>query len=454
MTPERFRALCAELADENPFAVRAVLKVLRTEFTEAVPTLAVTLEERPRLLVNLGFIREHCRNDAHVKAVICHEFLHILLRHTERFRKLKPAEHLALDAVINAIIHRQLGSQYSQVFWLYYQRNTGVRRLLRPGTPDEYYTLEDWEMLGCRDPVRSAWRALYEGKLVADDIAELATSLESNDPNLASRLIGGHDQGQAAGEGEPGALPGELPGALPDVLREAVERSLKGMNGEGIWRSPRERGVGANGYDETWTAADAELERWRRETFEVLKKHLAPDPRAARSEPDPYQYGLPVLSSGDRRAALRARWSPLLPEALWRAERPGRPASAQVYLDVSGSMNAEMPLIIALLARLSRHIRRPFWAFSDVVAPARIIGGRLEAATTGGTTMACVLEHLAKTRPPAAVVVTDGYIEKLAPHEVALARRTRLHAIITRDGSPALLHAAGIPCTQLGRLPT
>ena len=33
MTPQRFRAICAELADENPFAVRAVLKVLRTEFT-------------------------------------------------------------------------------------------------------------------------------------------------------------------------------------------------------------------------------------------------------------------------------------------------------------------------------------------------------------------------------------------------------------------------------------
>ena len=60
--------------------------------------------------MNLAFVREHCRTDAHVKAVICHEFLHVLLRHTERLTRLTPAEHLAFDAVINAIIHRSAGS--------------------------------------------------------------------------------------------------------------------------------------------------------------------------------------------------------------------------------------------------------------------------------------------------------------------------------------------------------
>ena len=67
----------------------------------------------------------------------------------------------------------------------------------------------------------------------------------------------------------------------------------------------------------------------------------------------------------------RALWSPLIPEAAWESHRRIGGGSAQVYLDVSGSMNAEMPLIVALLARLGAHIRRPFWAFSDVVAPAR-----------------------------------------------------------------------------------
>ena len=55
-TEENFHSVYGELIDENPLAVRAVLRILDVEFTERVPTLAVTLEERPRLLVNLAFI--------------------------------------------------------------------------------------------------------------------------------------------------------------------------------------------------------------------------------------------------------------------------------------------------------------------------------------------------------------------------------------------------------------
>jgi predicted metal-dependent peptidase len=162
-----------------------------------------------------------------------------------------------------------------------------------------------------------------------------------------------------------------------------------------------------------------------------------------------------VLSPGDRRAALRSLWSPFLPDARWETQHTARAGSAHVYLDVSGSMNAEMPLVVALLGRLSTYIRRPFWAFSNVVAPARIEQGRLIATTTGGTSMGCVLEHVARTKPRAAIVVTDGYIEALRPKLVAAATAgTRLHVIVTRDGNPSLLQRAGLPYTQLSRLPS
>ena len=65
--------------------------------------------------------------------------------------------------------------------------------------------------------------------------------------------------------------------------------------------------------------------------------------------------------------------------------------------------------------------------------------------TVGGTSMACVLRHVIETRPRAAVVVTDGFIEGLDPSLVAAARSaTRLHAIIARHGSPAALRAGTI----------
>ncbi len=125
MNKMQVRALMHELMDENPFAIRAVLKILSVEFTEAVPTLAVTNEPQPRLLINLAFINQHCRTEEHVKALLCHEFLHVLLRHTDERGTPTKARHLAVDAVINAIIHRQLGEKYSSLMSTYYCERQG-----------------------------------------------------------------------------------------------------------------------------------------------------------------------------------------------------------------------------------------------------------------------------------------------------------------------------------------
>ncbi len=450
MTARDFHNVYRELIDENPLAIRAVLKVLRVEFTDTVPTLAVTCEQRPRLLVNLAFVREHCRTEAHVKAVVCHEFLHVLLRHTERFTALTRPEHLAVDAVINAIIHRSLGPDYSGMMSRYYADERGVARLLRPPTDDEQARTNRIFCGSLRaraeeKRVLSAWKGLYDGRLVADDIRDLARDLVKRDDRTVVSLLGDHDH-LAGGTSEAATLTGPL--------ADALDTALKAMNGSGVFRSPKGRGIGAEAYRSEVRAADTAVDTWRRETYAVLRRHLLPDPRSIAREPSPRSFTLPVLSPGDRRAALRSLWSPFLPDARWDTEHPARAGSAHVYLDVSGSMYAEMPVIVALLGRLAAYIRRPFWAFSNVVAPARIEQGRLIAATTGGTSMGCVLEHVARTRPRAAIVVTDGYIEPLTPAQVAATAGTRLHVIVTRDGNAALLQRAGLPYTQLSRWPS
>lgn len=75
---------------------------------------------------------------------------------------------------------------------------------------------------------------------------------------------------------------------------------------------------------------------------------------------------------------------------------------------------------------LGPYIRRPLWAFSTVVAPARIERGRLLAETTGGTSLSAVLDRVTRTRPKAAIVVTDGYIEPIARAQVPPTAGTRL----------------------------
>jgi len=460
MNATRFRSILTELIDENPLAIRAVLRILGVEFTTDVPTLAVTCEERPRLLVNLDFVSRHCHSDAEVKALLCHEFLHVLLRHTEARKPFTRARHLALDAVINAIIHREHGSAYTALMSRYYADASGLAKLLRPMDDHEAGHYLDGLRRNAKCPVWvNAWAALYAGTLLADDIEALAEqigmakasldadasgdeqgpfTLQSSDADF-NRMLGNHD---------------DVGTRLPDALKEALDRTMKEMNGSGIWRSPKARGVGASGYEAIVSARKEPLERWQRRTLSVLREHLLPDPRARAQRDQPHAYRIPVLSPRDRRAFLRAQWSPFLPEALWEGVASKREGSAHVYLDVSGSMNAEMPLVIALLAQLSRWIRRPFWAFSDVVAPAVIERGQLKAQTTGGTSMRCVLEHVARTRPAAAIVLTDGYIESIDRKSVRVTLGdTRLTAVITRDGSPAQLKRAGIPYTQLDKVP-
>ncbi|HEX9207964.1 MAG TPA: hypothetical protein VF851_06990 [Steroidobacteraceae bacterium] len=450
MNPMQVRALLHELMDENPFAIRAVLRILKVEFTEGVPTLAVTNEPQPRLLINLGFIAMNCRTEEHVKALLCHEFLHVLLRHTDERGAPTKARHLALDAVINAIIHRQLGERYSSLMSIYYSKGHGLMKLLRPMDGVEIVRYRSSRHSG-NQPVPTwwhAWAGLYEGKVLADDLEQLARDFANS--------------GNRADTADPDSVL-ELPdlddllgnhaddGPLSEALEQALERARKEMNGGGIWRNP---GPGANRYELLVNPKHAALADWQARTLQVLRKHLEPAPGAL-SAPVPVSARLPVLSTSDRRAFLRATWSQFLPEAQWGATAQRPEGRAQVYLDVSGSMNAEMPLIVGLLGRLSRWIRRPFWAFSTEVVPAVIEGGVLKAGTSGGTSLTCVLEHVERTRPACAVIVTDGYVEQIPKQRLAaLARHTRLHAIVTRDGNPAPLRNAGLAYSQLGRLPS
>lgn len=426
MTPETFKALVRELIEDNPFAIRAVLRILGIDFTDEIPTLAVTCEERPRLLVNLAFVKAHCSTEEHAKALICHEFLHVLLRHTERRDPVTPSEHLATDAVINAIIHRELGPAYSSMMGAYYAEAPGLMRLLRPMTGKDRPSF-----------LLRAWKGLYGGQLVVDDIRELAESFGFIQISLGL-LLGNHTVGTRP---------------LPKDLEEALNDSLRAMNGSGIWRAPKARGVGAHSYETLFTAKDEAVAGWRRTALAVLKRHVMPDRRSRADALDESVSRMPILNSRDRRAFVRSLWDPFIPDAAWRVWTPRRSGTAQVYLDVSGSMSAEMPHIVSLLNRLRRHIRMPFWAFSNEVSPAVIERGQLKTRTTGGTSMACVLRHLAKTRPAAAVVVTDGYIEEISPADVWTAGAVRLHAIVSRDGNPSALARAGIPYSQLERCP-
>ncbi|MBK7702542.1 MAG: hypothetical protein IPI34_06410 [bacterium] len=347
MNERRFRSILLELIDENPFAIRAVLQILEVAYTTTVPTLAVTCADRPRLLVNLAFVGEHCACDEEVKAVIFHEFLHVVLRHTERRQPPTPARHLAVDAVINAIIHRQHGSGYSAMMARYYGGSPGLKKLLRPMNAEELGWLSVIRAeTDCLPAWVRAWAALYAGELIADDIEALAEHLAKAGEGVSGQgpFTLGDD-----GRGKPGDLLGnhdDWGEPLPDALKRTLEKAMREMNGVGIWRAPGTRGAGADPYSALVAEAEAPLRQWRAATLAILRRHLTPDRRSRLRLDAPRDYRLPVLSPQDRRAFLQSQWTPFLPEACWGGTVPQRAGTAQVYLDVSGSMNAEMPHLV------------------------------------------------------------------------------------------------------------
>jgi hypothetical protein len=443
--PDYFEAILIELIEENALACQGILSISEVVFTGAVPTLSVTLRDNPpKLLVNLGFIREHCTKEVHVKTILLHEFLHVLLNHTGEYEVSDRAINLALDAVINHIIHRSCGAEYSEFFRRYYRKAEGWQCLLVPPAADGDLRNNHYDR-GTDAPLQSLRAGLWNGTVLADDILDLARGLPDRALFLPSErvFIGNHDPEHQSRKGGP----------QHELIVEALKQTFRQFNGEGIFRVPRDRGCAAPPVDQGWAASEEKLRRWERTAWKVLQPLLMPDPKSRRFDYEDRRATLPVLNGSDRRGFLRSLWSPLIPEIAWDLPERRQARSTVVYLDVSGSMHAEMQSLVTLLNRLRRWVRLPFWAFSDEVVPATIEKGVLKTSTTGGTAMNCVLEHLAQTRPEKALVVTDGYIERCDRGLLAACRETTIHALVSRDGSTRELEKVGIACTQLSPHP-
>ncbi len=440
-----FEAILQDLIEESPLACHGILSVAGVEFTDAVPTLAVTLnEERPRLLVNLEFIRFNCEGETEVKSLLLHEFLHVLLNHTGEYKTCDAATNLALDAVINHIIHRSCGPSYSKFFSRYYQDAEGWMSLLAPNSmnfsPYERRTK-------AQELIEEMRRGLGCGTVLADDILDLARDAQSSGsfPGQLPVFIGNHD---------PKARTGKAQRKVSGAIEAILDATFRELNGSDMFRDPVSRGCSAKPRNDRWSELQEKRVDWERATLRLLRKIVTPDPRSRRMEMEHRPAILPVLNGADRRGFMRSLWSPLVPDIRWELPHLRHGATTVVYLDVSGSMDQEMESLVRLLNSLRKWIRLPLWAFSDEVVPATIEGGALKTSTTGGTAMNCVLRHIAETRPENALVVTDGYIEKCNRALLGAARDTSIHALIARHGDPARLEGEGIPTTQLAEYPT
>lgn len=437
ITPYDFNTIFSELIDENPLACRGVLRLCGVEFTDAIATAQVTLGERSVLRVNLDFLRTHCSTPEHVKAVLLHEFLHVVLGHTRRFQTVSNALNLAADAVVNAIIHRTCGYAYSSFFNRFYAPGRGglVDLLCSAADGDLKTSPTNQETL-------HLWTKLYNGEVSLDDVyqvvcAEGTTGLHEALKSGRLVFLGNH-----TGEGVRDLdLPPEISGQLDftqSLLRTAGSIPGGALSGESLLIAQSE---------------DPALKAWRETVSRLLRRLATPDLRNRARHLEPQISRLPVLHEGDRRATLQAGWSPFIPEANWLLPASAPAGRTAVYLDVSGSMNEELKRLSAILLRFRHLLKLPFWAFSNTVSPAEFRQGKLVTGTTKGTEIGCVVAHLKATRPAKALVITDGFVEAPRSGWQETLARHGVEFLISSGGTTRVVGAFERPVHSLPALP-
>lgn len=150
-TEQRIKYVICDLTDENLFACHTLLSDLSFSFSEEIKTLAISLEDRPVLLLNPVFLQQHIHNEADFKAIILHEYLHLL--YGVKYNMDSPMAHLTLDAIINAAICRQVpyyqrdSHGQSDSFFSRFYPSEGVAKCLRGNETEHSFTelLRDFE---------------------------------------------------------------------------------------------------------------------------------------------------------------------------------------------------------------------------------------------------------------------------------------------------------------------
>ena len=422
-TENTIRNIIADLAEDNPFACRALFSITTVTFTLKAPTLSVSLSKTPTLFINREFLEGNAQTEDDIKALLMHEFLHVVLMHTEKYTLNNPLMNIALDAVINSIIHRTYGKAYSNFFSRYY-RPKGMEILLRPWEDTDMATTQRWRDLHTR---------IYAGAIAGDDLIELLESLREAMLVIEySRFIGSHDEWNKE---------------ISEENRELLDGILDKMEGTGIWSKKQLPGKNDLLQQQSRRLEKMKVNSWNRETLRVLEKCMRPDPKAIREDASVLR--LPILSNNDRRSFARLRTDAILPFSAHEYVKRMPSESVNIYLDVSGSMNAEIDRLITLLSGFRSHIRRPLWVFSNKVDKAVFRNGKIEYESTGGTSISCVFDHIREKGFRRSLIVTDGYVESISPVMLRGISLRDLHVLVSANGQGQPFYAHGIRYHQL-----
>lgn len=390
------------------FQMHKLLQLVEIEYSEQTETARIELRKYPRMQLNRDFVTQRCGTDEFLFMLVMHELYHVLLGHTRLHSKCTQLDNIAFDAIINATLCRRFPDPlYTRFFCSLYSWESFPSCLLRPPAgwrSDHMGTLS----LDPHPPdVQKAISMLYGcGTATYGDVYSLFENLSVT--NLSVPLLGNHAQAEdddmsigfkkeliaismnwpeceertAAGKSFT-----QLDFTLPVAAREnrIVSRKLRALF--------RRIGINRTGASSPVKKVTDSL---------IGTQTVLPSMRDRRSAAFEQIYGHPPIFQHDTLVTRRRRDE-------WR-HRP------HVYLDISGSFEQYLPVIVtSLLKPLRDRVCRVF-AFSDVVDEVRPSSlSRYKCKNTHGTSITAVFEHILglppTQRPKRVAIITDGIVE-------------------------------------------
>lgn len=467
---ERLKARILKAVPPGTPYLEALMKISRFEWSRRIETAGISCSDTPVLLLNPAFLDRHCVLHTDLRMLILHELHHILYGHHILCGDVTPAKNVAFDAVVNARLCRIWREPAHADFFRGLYGDAGFPAMLlcpAPGWPCESGTPEkdlvERLLREGMDPQNAARAVdlrcrLYEpGSGVGyEEVLELLTESGVATPPL---LLGNHmphQDGQPDMESDGGFFLLETARAVNGLLDKLEHRNGGCQPGRGCdffsaefaETNPRapflealrrvlvKAGICRRGHSARYIRGRTATER---ESLTVI-----PDWRDRTVHAREALFGAPPLLYKHRGDASRIGWRPV--------------TEAHVYLDVSGSMFGDLPWITAALRPLEHSGLCRIFLFSTKVAPLpKGTIGRDALASTGGTDIACVLNHLLELPPPAqprkALVLTDGYfsLRNRRPGLVKAFSNSgiALHGAVTCTGSLEPLSSIAASVTRL-----
>jgi hypothetical protein len=405
------------------FQMDRLLRLLDIVESDRSPTACIECAAQPRLHLNPDFIAAYCRDDESLFLLVMHELQHVVLGHTRLFGRATPLHNLVFDAVINAMLSQQFPApRYTQFFQSLNSWDEFPARLLRPppGWPDNPAPPP-------ADATRAERRAL---ELLYGNDTSTVTYLDvfnaivkTLPPHKVARLVGGcvllgdHDGESLGGIDDKAAI---NDAGLRQIFRRIVEKwpppptPIAGRDEGGDaspWKIPAAKNARAD-----FLAALRKLLR----RAGILRPGAADSPRSLRRVPVEHEHWTVLPQARDRRVPTLERIlgrRPIFYQGIdIRPRLRLEPREvAHVYLDVSGSMDAVLPLLTGALRAPHRRGEVKLFVFSTVVGEVnpRKPFAEQELPNTGGTEINCVLKHLiaqpAPRTPRRVLLLTDGY---------------------------------------------